>query len=68
MKTSDDLPYFDGSVSELAKALRITVQAVYAWNGDVPKLRQYEIRDLISVKQLPVVRSAEPRSAAEGAA
>jgi hypothetical protein len=54
MKTSDVLPHFGNSVSELAKALRITVQAIYAWNGDVPKLRQYEIRDLMSAKPLPI--------------
>lgn len=35
-----------GSVRALAAALNISVQAVYLWGDTVPKLRQYEIREL----------------------
>ncbi|WP_025039775.1 Cro/CI family transcriptional regulator [Nitrosospira briensis] len=45
MKTTFAISLF-GSVAELAAALGITVQAVYLWGDEVPKLRQYEIREL----------------------
>jgi len=45
MKTADAIKLF-GSVRALAAALDITVQAVYGWGDDVPKLRVYQIREL----------------------
>lgn len=51
MKTSEVLPLFNGAVRELADALGISVQAVYAWGDEVPRLRQYEIRDLIEKRK-----------------
>ncbi len=35
-----------GSVKALADALRITPEAVYQWPKQVPKLREYEIREI----------------------
>ncbi len=35
-----------GSVKALADALRITPEAIYQWPKQVPRLREYEIRDL----------------------
>lgn len=35
--------------TELSEALGITVQAIYQWPEEVPRLRQYEIRDHFSV-------------------
>ena len=45
MKTQDAINYF-GSVAELAKAIGVTVQAVYAWGDTVHPLRQYQIQVL----------------------
>ena len=47
MQTNQAIETF-GSVANLASALGISVQAVYQWGDTVPKLRTYEIRDLIS--------------------
>lgn len=33
-------------VKDLALTLQISVQAVYLWKGSVPKLREYEIREI----------------------
>jgi len=46
MTRSDAIKYF-GGISELAKALDITYEAVRQWpeNG-IPMLRQYQIQDL----------------------
>ena len=32
---------------EVSEALGITVQAIYQWPEEVPRLRQYEIRDFL---------------------
>ena len=45
MKTSDVIRVF-GSVKLIAEALAISVQAVYLWGNEVPKLRQYQIREM----------------------
>jgi hypothetical protein len=45
MKTKFAISLF-GTVSDLAAALNISVQAVYKWGDEVPKLRQYELREL----------------------
>jgi len=46
MKTSEAIQAF-GSVKAIAAALGISVQAVYLWGETVPKLRQYQLRELI---------------------
>lgn len=51
MKTSEILHYFNNSIRELANALGISREAVYQWGDDVPPLRVYQIRDLISARQ-----------------
>ena len=50
MKTSDAIALF-GSVKNLAAALGLSVQAVYAWGDEVPPLRAYQIRDLLHKPQ-----------------
>jgi hypothetical protein len=35
-----------GSVAQLAQRLNVTVQAVYAWGDEIPRLREFEIREL----------------------
>jgi hypothetical protein len=45
MKTEFAISIF-GSVAELASALGITDKAVYQWGDEVPRLRQYELREL----------------------
>ena len=42
----DAIKHFGGAVA-LAAALGITSQAVYLWNGKIPKLRQYEILEIM---------------------
>ena len=36
-----------GTVQELADTLSISRAAVYLWNGQVPRLREYEIREIV---------------------
>ena len=48
----DALAYF-GSVRKMAYRLGITQQAIYLWGGKIPKLRQYQIRDLIATDGTP---------------
>ncbi len=52
MKTLDAINMFGGmgrggGVRQLARALRISVQAVYLWGDEVPPLRRYEIERLM---------------------
>jgi hypothetical protein len=51
MRTEDAIKYFDNSVRALAEALGITREAVYQWGDTVPRLRAYEIRDLLAARQ-----------------
>jgi transcriptional repressor of cell division inhibition gene dicB len=44
MKTRHVITLF-GSVASLAAQLGITDKAIYQWGEDVPKLRQYELRE-----------------------
>lgn len=41
---------FDG-VRNLAEALGITREAVYQWPEVVPRLRQYEIREILAQRE-----------------
>jgi hypothetical protein len=59
MKTKFAISLF-GNVSDLAAALNISVQAVYKWGEEVPKLRQYELREL----RPDIFRSSKPKEAA----
>ena len=40
-----------GGVTQLAEALCIKPQAVSQWGEDVPKLRSYEIKELLNKKK-----------------
>ena len=45
MKTKDAIKKL-GSIRNLAKALDISVQAVYRWGEEVPPLRAYQIKEM----------------------
>lgn len=45
MKTKDAINKF-GTVAKLARALDISVAAIYQWGEDVPPLRAYQIKDI----------------------
>lgn len=45
MTTQEAIDFF-GTVRDLADALKITTQAVYAWGDDPPRLTQYQIQVL----------------------
>jgi len=47
MKTNEAIKTF-GSIPEIAKALGISVQAVYRWGDTVPPLRAYQLREILS--------------------
>ena len=47
MKTTEAIHLF-GNIANLARALNISVQAVYQWGDTVPELRTYQIRDMIA--------------------
>jgi hypothetical protein len=56
MKTRDAIELFGGmgrggGVRQLARALNISVQAVYLWGDDVPPLRSYQIEKLLSERE-----------------
>lgn len=40
-----------GSVRKLADALGITEQAVHQWGEEVPRLRVYQIKDIIRIRK-----------------
>lgn len=50
MKTDDAIKMF-GGVKPLADALGIWPQAVYGWGDEVPKLRAYEIKEILEKKE-----------------
>jgi len=47
MTTDEAKNLLDLSVRELAEALGITEQAVHQWDGEVPELRVYQIREIL---------------------
>jgi hypothetical protein len=51
MKKQDAIKIF-GSSYKLAKALGITRIAVAKWKGEIPKLREYQINDIVSKKKI----------------
>lgn len=48
MTTKEAVAMFNGSRRRLAEALGITVQAVAQWGDEVPKLREYQIKEFIN--------------------
>jgi hypothetical protein len=68
MKTKDVLDYF-GGVRETAKALDLSVAAVYLWKEEVPKTRQAHIEAVTKGKlkrEKPVFGKRVSESAARG--
>jgi DNA invertase Pin-like site-specific DNA recombinase len=50
MKTLEAIKQF-GGVPKIAKALGISVQAVYRWGDFVPPLRAYQLREISEVNK-----------------
>lgn len=51
MTKDEAIKLFDGSVRKLADALGITEQAISQWGENVPELRVYQIRELLSERK-----------------
>lgn len=51
MTKQEALAHFGGSVRKLAEALGLSTAAVYAWPDEIPELRFYQIRDLVSKRE-----------------
>ena len=49
MKSDEAIERF-GSVADLARALGLSVQAIYKWGEEVPPLRAYQIRDILAAR------------------
>lgn len=49
MTKTEAISYF-GSIRKLAEALGLSTQAVAAWGETIPKLREYEINDILQNK------------------
>lgn len=67
MRTEDAIRHFDNSVRSLAEALGITREAVYQWGDTVPRLRAYEIRDLLAARQTAGASDTAPEQTQEAA-
>jgi hypothetical protein len=50
MRTKEAIAAF-GGVKEMADALGIWPQAIYAWGATVPELRQYQIREILRQRE-----------------
>ena len=48
MTTKEALAMFGGSRRRLAESLGISVQAVAQWGDEVPKLREYQIKEILN--------------------
>lgn len=59
MKTEEAVKLF-GSVRAIAEALRLSVQAIYAWGDTVPALRVYQIREILDARQKVCAADAAP--------
>jgi len=64
MRTSEAIAEF-GSVAKLAAALGISVQAIYKWDGVVPALRAYQVRDLLAARHREAGQAAAPQEPAD---
>ncbi|SEG21243.1 Cro/CI family transcriptional regulator [Marinobacterium lutimaris] len=49
MTRSEAIEHF-GGISELAKALGITYEAVRQWPEEIPLLRQYQLKEIIDAE------------------
>jgi hypothetical protein len=56
MKLDDAIAHF-GSRRALAEALKISQAAIAQWEGEVPPLRQYQIRELMQERPKPEERT-----------
>jgi hypothetical protein len=65
MKKSEAVSIF-GGVRKLADALGITREAIYQWPEQVPRLRQYEIRDIMARREQEAAqqKTAQQKTAA----
>jgi len=59
MTTEEALKAFGGSVRNLAGALGLSVQAIYAWGDTVPPLRAYQLRDILAQREQVAVEKQE---------
>jgi hypothetical protein len=50
MRTKEVVALF-GGVKQMADALRIWPQAIYAWGDTVPELRQYQIKEILRERE-----------------
>jgi DNA-binding transcriptional regulator YdaS (Cro superfamily) len=57
MKTQDAIEFF-GSRKAIADALGIWPQSVYNWDEEVPRLRAYQLREIMDKHQADVERQA----------
>lgn len=48
MTTKEAVAMFGGSRRSLAEALGISVQAVAQWGDEVPRLREYQIKEIVN--------------------
>jgi len=63
MNTQDAIDAF-GSAKALAQELGISFQAVYKWGPEVPPLRAYQIREILSER---AADDGEPTTALDAA-
>lgn len=63
MSKDEAISHF-GSVAELARALRISVQAIYTWDAEPPALRQMQLERLTKGKLKASQKSVNPYAAA----
>lgn len=62
MKRQTAIDYF-GSIPKLARALKITYEAVRQWGDEVPELRQYQL-EKITNGELKAGQERQPQSVA----
>jgi len=61
MKTTEAIQHF-GTIKNLAKALDITVHAIYQWPEDVPPLREYQINEKLFKKEAPLLHTNDTQA------
>lgn len=64
MTKHEALQYADGSVVKLARILGITHSAISQWEDHlIPRLREYELRDIIEGKAVPAYERKQDATA-----
>jgi hypothetical protein len=58
MRTKEAVALF-GGVKQMADALGIWPQAIYAWGNTVPELRQYQIREILREREAQKAKEQE---------